>query len=76
MFEVGDYDDDGNFTFGQGGNQGARGNDKGGYFCKDPARHSTSGRSNLPPSLTLPVKRAAGLTRPRAAALSSPLSPT
>lgn len=33
MFEVGDYDAvSGNFTFGKGGNQGARGNDKGGDF--------------------------------------------
>jgi len=33
MFKVGDYDrSTGNFTFGEGGNQGARGNNKGGDF--------------------------------------------
>jgi hypothetical protein len=48
MFEVGDYDKaNGNFTFGKGGNQGARGNNEGGDFyvqyvflapsCKYPA---------------------------------------
>ena len=30
MFEVGTHSPDGTYTFGRGGNQGARGNDKGG----------------------------------------------
>ena len=58
MFEIGKYDEDtGNFTFGKGGNQGARGSNSGGDFFIEnvsTSRPHTRPHPGRPPPHTTP----------------------